>query len=199
MMPSLPPAYFDALYDAKPDPWDFVTSPYEAEKYAATLAALPRPRYASALEVGCSVGVLTEALARRCDAVLAIDVADAALAQARARNQAHHHAQFHRAQFPAEMPADLPTGGFDLILLSEVLYYLDAATIVDAALTTLAIAQPDADIMLVHWLGPTPDYPLNGDQAAEMFMGALWPDATPVAQTRESAYRIDLLRRRARY
>lgn len=55
---SLPPDYFDVRYAADPDPWNFAGSPYERDKYAATLAALPRERYASALEVGCSIGVL---------------------------------------------------------------------------------------------------------------------------------------------
>ena len=36
---------------------------YEREKYDLTLAALPEARYASALEVGCSIGVLTHDLA----------------------------------------------------------------------------------------------------------------------------------------
>ena len=42
---SLPSTYFTALYAADADPWRFATSDYEREKYAATLAALPRPTY----------------------------------------------------------------------------------------------------------------------------------------------------------
>ena len=60
---SLPTAYFDRKYAFDPDPWGFATSAYEADKYRATLAALPRARYRRALEVGCSIGVLTERLA----------------------------------------------------------------------------------------------------------------------------------------
>ena len=82
---SIEPAYFDALYAADPDPWRFASSDYEREKYAATLDALPPRRFAAALEVGCSIGVLTRQLAARCDTLLALDVAEAALAQARAR------------------------------------------------------------------------------------------------------------------
>lgn len=190
-MASLPPAYFDALYGRDPDPWGFATSPYEAGKYAATMAALPRERYASALEIGCSIGVLTGTLAQRCNAVVAVDVADAALVQARDRNAANPHVRFERGQFPT----DLPPGDFDLILLSEMLYYLDRPTLVDAALATLRLARPGADILLVHWLGPTPDYPLTGDQAAEHFIAALQPEAQLVSQTRAADYRIDLLRR----
>ena len=59
---TLPPEYFDHVYQANRDPWNFETSPYEREEYAATLAALPRARYAEAFEIGCSLGVLTAQL-----------------------------------------------------------------------------------------------------------------------------------------
>ena len=70
---SLPSAYFEAIYQADADPWRFATSDYEREKYAATLAALPLQAYRSGFEVGCSIGVLTSQLARRCDRLLAVD------------------------------------------------------------------------------------------------------------------------------
>lgn len=194
-MPTLPADYFDQLYAEKADPWDFAASPYEAAKYAATLAVLPRPRYRSALEIGCSIGVLTAGLAGRCDALLAVDIAEAALIQARARNAGHPHVQFSQAQFPDSLPASSAT--YDLIMLSEVLYYLDTPTLMAAAQATLSLIQRGADIVLVHWLGPTPDYPLTGDAAAEAFIGALNPGAKVLLQRREQDYRIDVLRRRA--
>ena len=82
---SIAPDYFEALYKDKGDPWDFETSAYEAAKYAETLAALPQPRFANALEVGCANGVLTTQLGSRCDALLSVDVSPTALASARAR------------------------------------------------------------------------------------------------------------------
>ncbi|WP_336492321.1 class I SAM-dependent methyltransferase [Methylobacterium nigriterrae] len=82
---SLPPSYFDERYARNPDPWEFATSAYERTKYAVTLNALPQVRYDSALEVGCSIGVLTKALAARCNTVVGLDVAEAALTQARER------------------------------------------------------------------------------------------------------------------
>lgn len=194
MMESLPAAYFEALYDRDPDPWQFETSDYERGRYAATLASLSRPHYRFALEVGCSIGVLTAQLAPRCDWLLAIDVAEAALAQARAR--LHHQSNVHFAcrTFPGEVQADAPIDGFDLILLSEVLYYFDGAALARAARVTRAIAAPGADILLVNWLGPTPDYPLSGDAAADTFIAALGSAMTPVFQTRTTEYRIDLFR-----
>jgi hypothetical protein len=76
---TLRPDYFDSLYAADPDPWKFAASPYERDKYALTLEAMPKPRYRSALEVGCSIGVFTKSLASRCDALVAIDAAQTPL------------------------------------------------------------------------------------------------------------------------
>ena len=186
-MAGLPSAYFDALYDRDADPWRFATSAYEAGKYAATLAALPRCRYDSALEIGCSIGVLTAALAPRCGALLATDVAEAALAKARARNVANPQVRFARHRFPDPVPGS----DFDLVLLSEVLYYLDKPALVTAAAAIRALTVPGAQVMLVHWLGPTPDYPLTGDEAADGFIAAL--AAQRLVQSRAVDYRIDLL------
>ncbi len=57
---TLEPAYFDGIYAASGDPWRFASSAYELSKYALTLEALPRERYSHALEIGCSIGVLTQ-------------------------------------------------------------------------------------------------------------------------------------------
>ena len=99
---SLSPAYFDALYAGDPDPWRFADSAYERAKYDATLAALTRPRYARAFEAGCSIGVLTRDLAPRCDALLAVDAAEAPLRQARARCAGLPQVAFRCLRLPGE-------------------------------------------------------------------------------------------------
>ena len=50
---TLPPEYFDHVYQANRDPWNFETSLYERAKCAATLATLPRP-LKSAAHWACS-------------------------------------------------------------------------------------------------------------------------------------------------
>ncbi|MBB5639980.1 bifunctional PIG-L family deacetylase/class I SAM-dependent methyltransferase [Cryobacterium roopkundense] len=82
---SLPAPFFDQLYRGESDPWGVETRWYEERKRALTLAALPRQRFRSALELGCSTGVLTVELAARCDELLAVDSAEQALEIARAR------------------------------------------------------------------------------------------------------------------
>ncbi len=184
---SIPPTYFEEMYARDPDPWRFAQSDYEREKYAATLAALPRARYASALEVGCSIGVLTRQLAGRCDALLSLDVAEAALERARERCSDRDHVRFERRR----VPADWPEGSFDLILLSEVVYYLDRDDVRRLAARVDATASPGCDILLVHWLGET-HYPLSGDEAASIFIEASAADL--VEGHREKDYRLDILR-----
>ncbi|MGK7867096.1 SAM-dependent methyltransferase [Falsiroseomonas sp. E2-1-a20] len=198
---SLPVDYFDALYAKSPDPWGFETSPYERTKYAATLAALPRPRYGRALEVGCAIGVLTALLAPRCEALLALDGAEAALALARRRVAALPQVRIRRAWVPGDWPQADGTqadgtqadGPFDLILLSEVIYYLQPAEVADLARRVRDTAAPGADILAVHWTGET-DYPMSGDAAAEAFIAALGPQARILRQDRQPEYRLDLMR-----
>ncbi len=180
---TIAPGYFEALYAGDPDPWRFATSNYEREKYAATIAALPPRRFHNGLEVGCSIGILTRQLAQRCDALLALDVAQAALAQARTHCPG---VQFERRA----VPEDWPPGRFDLIVFSEVLYYLDAAALAATAARAMAAILPGGSLLLVHYLGET-DYPLTGDDAAGRFIAAA--GLAPALTTREELYRIDRL------
>lgn len=187
---SLGATYFDALYGADPDPWSFASSDYERAKYAATLAALPRHRYRNAFEVGCSIGVLTAALAGRCDRLLAVDIADAPLAAARRRCADQPHVRFARQAVPGQWPDET----FDLMVLSEVVYYLAAADVERLCTRLVDSLEPGGHLVLVHWLGET-DYPLSGDEAAERVMSRMAPLASVLLQRRTEAYRLDLLGR----
>jgi SAM-dependent methyltransferase len=143
--------------------------------------------------VGCSIGVLTRALAPRCAALLAVDAADAPLAAARARCAGLPQVAFRRMQAPGDWPMD--AAPFDLILLSEVVYYLDAADVACLAARVGASLAPGGDALLVHWTGET-DYPLSGDEAAERFIAAAAPFAAVMRQRRSERYRLDLIRAR---
>ena len=115
--------YFTGLYEAKTDPWDLATKWHDQRKYAVTVASLPRERYRRCYEPGCSIGLLTWMLAPRCDEILAVDSVDEAVAAAREVVAGFPHVRVERASLPAE----LPDGTFDLIVLGDLLYYLDAA------------------------------------------------------------------------
>ncbi len=190
MSVSLDRGYFDELYRADPDPWRFASSPYERDKYAQTLAALGGRRYARALEIGCSIGVLTRRLADQCNALLAVDISERPLAEARLRSADAPWVGFERMAAPHEWPE----GRFDLILLSEVVYYLsrdDVAALAERVCDTLL---PGGDLVLVHWTGET-DYPLSGDEAAELLLREAGPALNDIGGQRFDAFRLDRARR----
>ena len=118
MNPSIE-SYFERLYQHD-DPYGYRHRWYEMRKRQLLLACLPRPRFATCWEFGCSNGELSAALAARCDTLLATDgnVRAAALANQRLADFPHAHAQH------ALHPRDWPQGRFELIVFSEVGYFL---------------------------------------------------------------------------
>jgi len=187
---TLEPEYFDALYTADPDPWKFAGSPYERGKYTLTLNAMPKPRYRSALEVGCSIGVLTRSLASRCDAVVAIDAAQAPLVEARRRCADLPGVRFEHIFVPEQWPE----GEFELILLSEVIYYLSREDVVRLASRVTNSLAKGGSVILVHWIGPT-NYPLGGDEAASLFIERMGPTCVVERGDRYRQFRLDVLSR----
>jgi SAM-dependent methyltransferase len=159
--------YFDELYATSADPWGFGTRWYEARKYAISLALLPAERYGGAFEPGCSIGVLTEQLAPRCDRLLACDGSAAAVRQAAARTARRPTVRVQRRVIPADWPA----GEFDLIVFSEFLYYFagdDLARVLDLGVATL---RPGGTLLAVHWRHPVADYPRTGDEVHQALAG----------------------------
>jgi SAM-dependent methyltransferase len=192
---TLPPTYFEQVYQADADPWQFETSPYEHEKYATTLTALPKPSYAHAFEVGCSLGVLTEKLATRCAQLLSIDVTLEPLQRAKARCTHLPQVTFQQMFLPSEFPAQ---HDFDLVLLSEVGYYWNLADLTRVAEGLLARMVPGAQLLLVHWTPLVHDYPLTGDEVHEFFLSLAAPQGPlqHLHAERHETYRLDLLEKR---
>jgi SAM-dependent methyltransferase len=164
---SLDQGYFDGMYAASADPWGFASRWYEARKYALSLALLPREHYGHAFEPGCSIGVLTELLAPRCDQLLACDVAAAAVDSAARRTASRGNVRVGRM----DILRDWPPGKFDLIVFSEVLYYYageDLNRVLDRAAAAL---RPDGNLLAVHWRHPVADYPRSGDEVHLILAG----------------------------
>lgn len=161
--PSTPAEYFEQMYAGSADPWSLASRWYEQRKYALTVAALPRPTYRRGFEPGCSVGVLTELLAGRCDELLSADRAASAVATTRERVARFPHVQVEQRELPEQWPA----GTFDLVVLSEVAYYLDADAcerLIDASVEAL---EPGGDLVAVHWRPAVAEHSLTGDAVHE--------------------------------
>lgn len=180
--------YFDRVYAANDDPWDFNSSEYEAEKYAATLAALPHENYRNAFEIGCSIGVLTEQLAARCGELLAIDVSEKALEQAKERCANLPNVHFQLMRIPNEFPDEI----FDLILISEVGYYLAPADWQAAMDKVFAGLAKGGQVALVHWTPPVDDYPQTGDAVHDSFAEFARGKMRNLKSFRKEKYRLDV-------
>ena len=156
-------AFFRDCYAASPDPWGLAERWYEARKYAISLALLPRARYETVFEPGCSIGVLTAKLAERCDHLLACDAVPDAVASAQARTAGLPGVRVEHKV----LPGDWPPGSFDLVVLSELLYYFDDAGLDEVLRLGTGALRPGGHLLAVHWRHSAPSHPRTGDQVHE--------------------------------
>jgi SAM-dependent methyltransferase len=184
---SLTADYFEDIYASNSDPWQFETSEYEARKYADTLAKLGEAQFDRALEIGCSIGVLTALLAERCKELVSVDINAMALASAAKRCKDRPNVRFAQMTVPHEMPS----GPFDLVMLSEVGYYWSDE---DLALARSRIAGYGAGTLveLVHFLPRVREYKRSGDAVHATFRADARYEI--VRSSRADRYRIDVLR-----
>lgn len=186
---TVPMDYFDGLYGAREDPYGFRDRWYERRKYALTVAALPRPAYPAALELACAEGELTRLLAPRCDRLLAVDGAAAAVDRARDRLADLDHVEVRQAVLPGGFPA----GAYDLVVFSEVGYYLaddDLAALLDRCVAALP---PGGDLVAVHWRGDGESHPVSGDEVHRRLRAR--PELRAVAGHVEDGFLLDVLER----
>jgi predicted TPR repeat methyltransferase len=177
--------FFEDLYAGAEDPWAFATSRYEHDKYAHTLSALDGRRFERALEVGCSIGVFTAQLATICTELVAIDVSSRAIERARTRLRGQAGVTFARMVFPEQMPE----GQWQLIVCSEVLYYLDAPALELALERLRTTLRSGGTVLAVHWRSPTRTDPLHGDEVHDRLVSEL--QAWHSLDDRRPQYRFD--------
>lgn len=182
-------AHFQRIYNSNVDPWNYHASKYEAAKRDATIAALEGRRFRYAVEVGCSIGALTQRLADWCEQLLAVDFIENALAAARVACADRPNVTF----LNARVPIAWPSGKFDLIVLSEVLYFLSAADNLWLAERCRQSLRQDGQILLVNWLGQSPDDPCSGDTAATRFLATTTSHMRVTLHLRKADFRIDKL------
>jgi hypothetical protein len=198
---TLQSGHFDGLYERSGDPYGFTSRWYESRKYAVSVAMLPRARYRHAFEPGCSIGVLTLRLAPRCGTLLSCDGAAAAVAAARARTAELPQVTVEQRTVPGDWPitgtngargidvtgGDGGAGGgparFDLIVLSELLYYLSDEDLARTAGLAVDSLEEGGTLLAVHWRPPVSFHPQTGDEAHAAL--AARPELTLLADHRE--------------
>ena len=180
-------AYFEACWARSDDPWEHATRWYETRKYRLTVDALPRPHYRRAFEPGSGTGVLTTLLAPRVDELVAMErhPRGAVATQVRCRELPGVRV------VTGAIPQDWPDGRWDLVVLSELLYYLDAAALRATLECAAASLDPDGHLVAVHYRPIVPEHAWNGDEIHE------WLVAQPgwVRSTRilDEAFVLDVL------
>ncbi len=189
---------FEARYRDDGDPWGYETSEYERRKYDATLRACGdgpvgadgRARFHRALELGSSIGVLSARLAPRCESLITIDAAPTAVAAARRRLAAVDGVQL----VLGAIPEAIPPGSYDLVLASEILYYLDE----DALAATLSRLSrqtaPGARVVAVHWRPAGDERPFTAAEVHDRLRAQPWLASVSREDTEE--YLLDVLERR---
>lgn len=155
--------FFESKYRQDADPWNFEKSPCEKERYAAILRALKGDDYSSAFEPGCSIGVLTRALARYCRRLEAVDISPTAVFRARERckDLPNVHIQW------GALPEAIPDREFDLVVFSEIGYYFERPELERITQELCEKLIPGGTLIAAHWLGTSSDHLLSGDQVHE--------------------------------
>ncbi|WP_394681965.1 methyltransferase domain-containing protein [uncultured Comamonas sp.] len=144
--------HFEALYQACADPWNVQTAWYERRKRQLLMAALPRERYRHAFEPGCGNGEMTIALLERCDQLVAADFSESAILLCNARIQRESRRDLHlqKLEVPRQWP-QVPEGGFDLLVVSELAYYLSDSELGLFSERCLQSLAPGGHWLMCHW------------------------------------------------
>ncbi|MBA96675.1 MAG: class I SAM-dependent methyltransferase [Sulfitobacter sp.] len=164
------------------DPWLLQTDPLGHEICNAIYSALSKETYRSAVELGCGNGALAGRLRQRCDNY--VDINGAAKALLAARQSVSGRGKIRR-----EFPCPLPDGDHDLIILSDILYFLDADEIRELA-KQISQSWSGAEIISFTYFPEDPQV-VNGGNAFEIFKQALAADFTFKTTKHASGYQID--------
>ena len=193
-MTEMTQADFEARYREHPDPWGYETSAYEREKYEATLAACGPGPHRSAIELGSSVGVFSALLAPRCRLLVTVDAAPTAVASARRRLAGSPNV----TTILGSIPEAVPRRDYDLVVASEILYYLDDPRLQDALDVLRGLTRPGAMFVAVHWRPSGPERPFAASQVHARLRAQPWLTSTRGRPDPPGArdYLLDVLERR---
>lgn len=180
-------SYFDTLYSGSSDPWQYQTRWYEQRKRDMCLAVLPQAHYSNAIELGCGNGVFSELLAQRCQTLLSIDGNNKAVQLARQRLIDTPHAKVMQGIIPdvlltltevreqtypsSELPKSVHahTPPFDLIVISEILYYLSPEDIDKVIAWIGENLAKGGTLLCCHWRYPIEGFVMTGETVHQRF------------------------------
>jgi SAM-dependent methyltransferase len=184
--------HFQQLYQQDADPWKVRQRWYEQRKRSVVLACLPDQRYRRAYEPACGNGELTAALAQRAEYLTASDMSPEAVRLTQQRLQREHASDASRVvvecqQLPQDWPKD---AGFDLIVISEMLYYLQEPDLLRLRQRCIDSLAPGGTLLLCHWRRPFADRLIDTDTAHALFDEA--PALHHLARHAEDDFLLDV-------
>ena len=190
---------FEKGYQEKEDPWEYATSPYELTKYRQTLDLLPPIPVDQALECACAEGVFTFQLAARVTHLVGADISPTALRRAQRRCREQHNVRF----VQLDLTRDALPGRFDLIVCSEVLYYMGGRRGLERVACKLARSLVDGGYLLMAHLNLLKESPQEAGFDWDVGYGAktigeVFQETYPLRLIREMRfplYRLHLFQR----
>lgn len=112
---------YDLAYRLRNDLFEIEGSEYEQHKLNRLIGVIRQRRYKTVLDVGCGIGILAEKISPFCQQIIGIDFSPKAISLAEKRCKNLENVSF--------LERDIRTfdfqGDYDLVIFSEVLYYLE--------------------------------------------------------------------------
>ena len=192
---SVPSSFFDETFRQSSDPWRYTSSFYETSKFRTTIRCLPKVQFKNAFEIGCAIGVLSQKLAKKCDRLLSVDHSEVGLEEARKRCAGLPQVRFEQMQIPQQFP----TEKFDLILFSEVGYYLTMPDLLTTKQKIIDQLLPGGYLLMVHFRSQVESFILNGDIVHDTFIQESAEFLKHLGDPRKQKFWIDLRGYHKRY
>jgi len=153
------------------------------------LAVLPKAQYHNAIELGCGNGVFSALLASRCQALLSMDGNKQAVQLAKQ----HLAESAHLNVIQGVIPNALPTAKshFDLIIISEILYYLspnDIDIVITWITQNLAVG---GTLLCCHWRYAIDGFVMTGETVHQRLCQAFNKGSDAVEPKQGQGQQID--------
>lgn len=137
---------FSGRYESpEKDSWSYTSAPAHAERLQRILKALSPLSGKRVLELGCAEGFITQEIGKQSASVVACELSP--LAAERTRNVC---LGLPVTVIAGDIRTCLPDGSFDLILASDVFYYLTASELSQVASTLANNASEDGRLIMAN-------------------------------------------------
>ncbi|MCG6113994.1 MAG: nodulation S family protein [Mesorhizobium sp.] len=165
------PAGFEAKFQENIDPWNYATSPFEAYKRRILLRACGTRVYGRTLELACATGDTTLALLPKSLRLLAQDSAPTAIEETRRRLGGNPKVSI----LLGRLPQETPRGPFDLIVASEIFYYLPPNDLRLLLMRICPALAPGGRLVILHHLKDFDDAAIRPRLAQAQAFAAVRP------------------------